>query len=109
MAMKYRHTSDDGVSEVQNDIHGTAIRNINRVQPSWHGEGRTVLCVGQEVNLVNVKRMQLGRVVDDTPMLIRTHTSGCHRTRVGRVFLLVDVETVLVLGKVHNKLRRSFL
>src|SRR6266576_532766 len=109
MAMKDRHTPDDGGGEVQNDIHGTAIRNINRVQPRWHGEWRAVLCIGQEVNLVNVKRMQFAGVVDDTPMLVCTNTSGCHRTRVGRVLLAVDVETVLVLGKVHHKLRCSSL
>src|SRR5579871_2893686 len=109
MAMKYRHTSDDRVGEVQNDIHGTAIRNIHCVKPRWHGEWRAVLCIRQEVNLMNVKRMQFGSVINDTPMLICTHTSGCDWARVSRVLLAVDVESVLVLGEVHNKSRGSSL
>src|SRR5579864_8590384 len=109
MAMKYRHTLDDGVGEVQNDIHGTAIGNINGVQPRWRGEWHTVQCIGQEVNLVNVEGMEFGSVVDNMPMLVRAHAGTGHRTRVRREFLAVDVKAVLVFCKCDNEIGRGFL
>src|SRR6266852_9881789 len=33
MAVKHRHAPDYGVSEVHNDVDGTAVWNIHRVQP----------------------------------------------------------------------------
>src|SRR5579864_9291557 len=109
MAMKHRHTPDDWVGKVQNDVHEAAIGNIHSVQPRWIGQRRAVLRISQEVNLVDVERMQFGRCVDNTPMLIRTDANACHRTRIGRKFATVDVEAVRVLCKSDNEIRRRFL
>jgi hypothetical protein len=49
--MKYRHTLDDGVSKVQDDVHGAAIQNIHGIQPRRMRERDAVLCIGQEVDL----------------------------------------------------------
>ena len=38
MAMKYRHTLNDRVGEIQDDVHVPGIRNIHGVQPRWIGE-----------------------------------------------------------------------
>src|ERR1700739_818144 len=61
MAMEHRHTPDDWVGKVQDDVHGSAIRNIHSVQPRWMGQRRTILRVSQEVNLMDVERMQFSR------------------------------------------------
>src|ERR1039457_1454744 len=57
MTMKYRHTFDNRVGEVQDDIHGAANRDIHSIQPRRMLEWSTVLCIGQEVDLVYVERM----------------------------------------------------
>src|SRR5579864_3183557 len=109
MAMEHRHTPDNWVGEVQDDIHGAAIRNIHSVQPGWIGQRRTILRISQEVNLVDVERMQFGRCIDNTPMLKRTDTNACHRTRTRRKLAAVDIEAVLVLCKSDYEIRRRFL
>ena len=68
--MKYRHTLDDGVGKVQDDVQGAAIRNIHGIQPRRMRERNAVLCIGQEVDLVYVEWMEFGSSIHDTPMLI---------------------------------------
>src|SRR5579864_2127661 len=109
MAMKHRHTPDDWIGKVQDDIHGASIRNIHSVQPCWIGQWRTILLVSQEVNLVDVEWMELGRCIDNTPMLIRTDSNARHRTRIRRKFATVDIEAILVLCESNNEIRRRFL
>src|SRR6202008_55390 len=105
----YRHTLDDGVGEVEDDVNGAAVRDIHGIQPCWLGEWRAILCISQKVNLVNVERMQFGSFVDNTPMLIRTDTSACHRRCIRRKFAPVNVEAVLVFGESNNEIRCSLL
>src|SRR5579864_1105455 len=109
MAMKYRHTPDDWIGKVQDDIHGAPIRNIHSVQPHWIGQRRTILRVSQEVNLVDVEWMELGCCIHNTLMLIRTDANARHGTRVRREFATVDIEAVLVLCKSNNEIWRCFL
>src|SRR6202008_3842229 len=109
MAMKDRHTHDDWVGKIQDDVHRAAIRNIHSVQPRWMGQRRTILRVSQEVNLMDVERMQFSRCIDNAPMLIRTDTNACHRTRIWRKLAAVDIEAVLVFCKRDNEIRRRFL
>ena len=57
MTMKYRHASYDGVSKVQDDIDSAGVGDIHGVEPRRIGEWNAILCVSQEVHLVNVERM----------------------------------------------------
>src|ERR1700733_7546124 len=109
MTVKHRHAFDDGVGEVQNDIHGTGIRNIPRIQPLRMREGHTILRIGQKMHLVYVERMQLGGSIEDSPMLISTYAGAGYWTCVRRVLAAVDVEAILVLGEDDGEARRSLL
>src|SRR5260221_3661094 len=97
------------VSEIQDDIYIAVIRNIYSIQPLGMLERDSVFCIGQEVDLVYVKRMEFSALVDDPPMLIRTHASGCHRTRVRLKFAAIDIKAVLVLSERDGEIRRPFL
>ena len=43
MTMEDGHIFDDGISEVQNRVSGTATRDVHRVQPCRMGEARRFL------------------------------------------------------------------
>src|SRR5271169_5776802 len=103
MTMKYRHTLNDGVGKVQDDINGAAIRNVHGIQPRRVWERGAIFCISQEVDLVYVERMQFGGQVDNTPMLISTYASGYHRTRIHSELAAIDVEAVLVLREGDNE------
>ena len=107
--MKNRHTLDDRIGEVQDDVNGAAVRNIHRIQPLRVRERDAVFCIGQEVNLVYVERMEFGCLVDNTPMLISADASACDWSCIRRKLPPVDVETVLVLSERDNEVRRSHL
>src|ERR1700674_1206385 len=109
MTMEYRHAFDNGVGEIQDYINRTAIRNIHSIQPCRVCECDAVFCVGKEVNLVNVERMQFASLVDNAPMLISAHANGCHWTSIWRLLLPVDIEAVLVFGEGDKKFRRTLL
>ncbi len=51
------------------------------------------------MNLVNMHRVKLARVVEDSPMLVAPDPGASHRRHVGGIFLIVDVETVSILGE----------
>lgn len=57
VTVKYCHPSNDWIGEVENYIHGAAYRYIHGIQPRRICKRYSVLCVCQEVNLVNVERM----------------------------------------------------
>src|SRR5271169_3265594 len=68
-----------------------------------------VFCIGKEVNLVDVERMQFASLVDNAPMLVSAHANTRHWTRIWRVLLTVDIEAVLVFSEGDNKFRRTLL
>src|SRR5207249_4949553 len=78
MAMKNGHASDYGVGEVHNDVDRAAVRNIHSVQPHWFGNWPAVFGVRQEMDLMDVHRMQFSRCIDDFPMLIGTYLGAHH-------------------------------
>src|SRR5260370_42519165 len=43
MTMKYRHTLDDVVGKVQDDVDGAAVRNVHGIQPCRIGRCRAIL------------------------------------------------------------------
>jgi hypothetical protein len=56
---------------------------------------------------MDVKRMNLARLVHDTPMMVAACADTRHR-RVGRtVSLAVDIEALLILGEGYRKVRRT--
>jgi len=55
--MKYRHALDDRVGEVQDDINGATIRNIDCVQPRGMREKHSIFCIGQKMHLVYMEWM----------------------------------------------------
>src|ERR1700722_11388484 len=109
MTVEYRYSLDDRVGKVQDDVDGGGNRNVHRIQPGGIGEWRAILCIGQEVNLMNVERMELGSCVDDTPMLIGTDGSCGHRRCIHGKFAAVDVEAVLVLCECDGEVWRGLL
>src|SRR3954471_1926037 len=99
MTMENRHSFDDGVGEVHDDIDRAAEWNIDRVEPCRIGKRRAVLGVSEKMRLVYMKGMQLCTLVDDAPVLV---SAGVHRSQgscVGRILLAIDVEAVLVLSE----------
>src|SRR4029077_17220954 len=69
MAVKDGHASDYGVGEVHNDVDRTAVRNIYGVQPQRGGNRLIVFGVSQEMDLMDMHRMQFTRRIYDPPML----------------------------------------
>src|ERR1700731_3678782 len=99
MAMKDRHSPDNRVSEVHNDVHRSAIGDIHGVQPERIGNWSVILRVRQEMYLMNVHRVQLSGGIDNPPMLIGSDLRAYHRGGIRRELFAVDVKAVLVFGK----------
>jgi hypothetical protein len=57
MAMEERHAANDWIGKIHHQIHRTAVGNINRVEPDRVFDRLSVDGVNQEVDLMNVKRM----------------------------------------------------
>ncbi len=57
MAMEERHAANDRIGEVHQKIYRFTIRDIHRIEPHWIFHRLSVDGVGEEVNLVDVKRM----------------------------------------------------
>jgi len=57
MTMKYRHSLDDWLRQIQDHINGAANGNIYGIQPDLISEWDVIFGVGKEVDLVNVERM----------------------------------------------------
>src|SRR6266849_9253795 len=96
MAVKDGHAPDYGVGEVHDDVDGAADWNIHRVQPHWIGNRLIVFGVGQEMDLMDMHRMQFASGIYDPPMLKRPNLCAHHRSRVGRKFFSVHVKALLV-------------
>src|SRR6267154_6822213 len=102
MAMKNGHTPDYGVGEVHNDVYGTAIRNIDSVQPHWIGNRLIVFSVHQEMDLMDMHRVQFTSGIDDAPMLERPNFCPHHRSVIRRELFSVDIEALLVFRERHS-------
>src|SRR5260370_34363800 len=109
MAVKDGHPLNPRVGEVHDTVDGTAVWNIHSIQPRRMCERGAVFCIGQEVDLVYVERMYFPSSVDNTPMLISTYASACHRTCIRRKLSAIDVEAVLVLREGDNEVRCNLL
>jgi len=59
------------------------------------------------MNLVNVKWMNLVSCVRDTPMSTGSYLYPNHWLIIWGELAVVDVETLLILGKLHRKIRRA--
>ena len=99
MAMKERHSGDDGVGEVHDEIDGLAGFEIDGVEPIGSLYRRAVTCVGEEVNLMDVKRVIFMGVIDHFPMLIVADGNSDHGRTLRGVLFSVDVEAEFVFGE----------
>src|SRR5258708_7443133 len=79
VTMKHRHALDGGIGKVQDDIDAAVVRDIHGVQPYRVWDLNPVFRIGQKVDLMYVKGMQLGTSVHNTPMLVCTDASAHHR------------------------------
>src|SRR6267154_1382571 len=104
----FPYPRDYGVSEIHNDVDGTAKWNIHCVQPHWFGNWPAVFGVCQEMDLVNVHGMQFPRGIDNPPMLKSANLCARHGSRRRREFFSVDVKAVFVLRERHDESRRHF-
>ncbi len=107
--MENGHSPDHRIAEIHNDIRSASIGNIHRIQPHGIRNVLAVLCVRQEVDLVNMHRVQfLGRI-DNFPVLQRSNFHSKHGSSVRLEFFPVYIETILILGECRNELGRIFL
>src|SRR5580700_12294295 len=107
MTVKKRNTSDDGIGEIHHQVDISFDRDIHGIEPFRAFEPNTVSGIDEEVDLMNVERMHLVRIIRDVPVMKSPDRYGCHGWIRRTVFLPIDVEAVLVLGEVRNKIRRS--
>ena len=103
--MEDRHPTDAGIGEVHDEIDGAADRHVHRVEPHGVGATRSVFRVREEVRLVNVKRMDLARLVDDAPVLVSADGDAHERRRCRGKCAVVDVKALRVLGERDDELR----
>src|SRR5258708_23036114 len=103
MTVEGRYAPDNGIGEVHQQIDVSFNRNIYCIQPFWAFEPNSVLGVNEEVNLMDVERVHLVRVIRDSPVMKCADGYGCHG-RVRRTEIpAVDVEAFLVLSAVDDK------
>ena len=69
----------------------------------------SILGIGEKVNLMNVERVDLVRVVHHSPTVKCSDGYAGHRRIRRTIFLAVDVEALLVFGEGNHKVRRAIL
>src|ERR1700722_20142465 len=109
VAVKHRNAADDWVSEIHDHVHGAARFHVNGVEPLGGMEHHTVLRIHLEVNLVDVKRVDLVTAIYHGPVMIGAYRNSNHGRRVRLIFFVVDVEAVLVLGEYHGEVWSTLL
>src|SRR6266403_6390826 len=108
MAMKNGHAPYYWVGEVHNDVDGATERNIHGVQPHWIGNRLIVFSVRQEMDLMDMHRVQFTSGIDDPPMLERPNFCPHHRSVSRRELFSVDIEALLVFCERHGESRWTF-
>src|ERR1700688_4467324 len=68
MTVEERYSPDDGVRKVHHQIDASFDRNVDCIQPLWMIEAPPILSVSEKVNLMNVERVDLVRVIHHSPM-----------------------------------------
>src|SRR5208282_3440783 len=107
MAVEERHAPDDRVCEIHHQINITFNWDIDRVKPFGTLEPHSVLGINEEVNLMDVKRVHLVRAIRDSPVMKSSDGYSCHGWIRRTVFSAIDIESVLVLGEINDKVRRG--
>src|ERR1700723_3245585 len=102
--MKDRHPTDDRVGKIHNQINRTLRSDVHCVQPLWPCRLLTVLLVNKKMHLMDMKRVDFMSVIDDAPMHVVAYLHSEHWSIHWRVFLVVHIETVFVLGQFHGEL-----
>jgi hypothetical protein len=105
MTVEKRYATDDGIGEIHHQIDISFNRDIHSIEPLRTFEVNTVSGIDEEVDLMNVERVHLVRVIRDSPVMKGPDGYGCHRRIRRTVFPSINVEAFLVLGEVHNKVR----
>ena len=75
MTVKEGHAANDWIGEIHDQVHRAFGRHVYRVEPFRLRFWLIVCGVEQEMDLVNVKWMNLMRLIHDSPVLIRTHAN----------------------------------
>ncbi len=95
MTVKERHAPDDRVREVHHQIDASFDWNVHCIQPLWMREGSPIHGISEKVNLVDVKGVDLVRVIHHSPV-VKGADGYTRHGRIRRTILLaVDVEPLL--------------
>ncbi len=105
--MKEGHAANDWISEVHDHVHRAFDRHVDRVEPFPLQFGPIVCGTEQEMDLVDVKRMNLMRLIHNSPVLIRAHADTRHWGILGTVLLAVNIEALFVFGEGDRKISSS--
>jgi hypothetical protein len=109
MAVKQGNAADDWISEIHDHVHRTSRLDVDRVEPlggtGWDGVCRVHL----EVNLVNMKRVNLAAAIYHGPVMKCADRNRDHWRCIWLILAAIDVEAVLVLGEYHGEIRSALL
>lgn len=103
--MKEGHATNDGIGKIHDQVDRALWRYIDRIHPFRSPYSLSILLIYKKVNLMNMKWMNLVGLVRHPPVDELPDLHGRHRRICWSVFFIVDVEAVLILGKLHDKLR----
>src|SRR5690349_20135121 len=96
MTVKEGHAANDWIGEIHDQVHRAIGRHVYRIEPFRLWFWLIVCSVEQEMDLVNVKRMNLMGLIYNLPVLIRTHTDTGHWCVLGSISLAVNIETLFI-------------
>jgi hypothetical protein len=103
MTVKEGHAANDWIGEIHDQVHRAFGRHVYRVEPFRLRFWLIVCGIEQEMDLVNVKWMNLMRLVHNSPVLIRTDADTGHGRVLGSISLAVNIEACLSSVKVTVK------
>jgi hypothetical protein len=101
--VEYRDTANDRVCEIHDEIEWFIGCEIYRIHPFRPAQGRSRPSVDKTMHLMDVKRMNLVCCVRNTPMRVGPYLCPSHRLVILGKPPVVQVETLLILAKLHSK------
>src|ERR1700730_17666363 len=105
MTMEERHPANYRIGKIHHQIHRAAIGDIHGIDPYWIFHWIFADAINQEMDLMDVKRMDFSGWVHDPPVVERTDIDCQHGAGIHFEFLPIYIEALFIFREVDNELR----
>jgi hypothetical protein len=109
MAMKQRHSTNNGIGKIHHEIHGSPHWDIYSVQPLRGILLLPILGIGKEVHLMDVKWMHLVCIVHHFPVLVAADVDAHHGFGARNIGFAIYEEPMIVLCEINGERRCTLL